>query len=282
VGGHAVDGGTAELVQWTLTDHLNTVRDIAKYNPGSDMTTVVNHLVYDAFGRVTSESNPAVDSLFLFTGRPFDSDTRLQSNINRWYDAHVGRWLSEDPIGFAGGDGNLYRYVGNAPASVSDPTALACWITYECHLLEEWKSPKTGNVYCKYSCRDVARRTRPGGIFHCKCPPLDSIPDGGISGIYWKAASRGWLPWSRPFCPGRIVTGDAFDFTPERERLFPIVDFKECVSQCGNVERAKKLCDLIKEPTARTACKAAMQAGAAACEAYCHNFQKPIGSVSGL
>ncbi|NMC20553.1 MAG: RHS repeat-associated core domain-containing protein [Thermogutta sp.] len=74
---------------------------------------MVNHLVYDAFGRVTSESNPAVDSLFLFTARPFDADTGLQNNLNRWYDPAVGRWLSEDPIGFGGGDGNLYRYVLN-------------------------------------------------------------------------------------------------------------------------------------------------------------------------
>ena len=51
-----VDNGADETVQWTLTDHLNTVRDIAKYDPGSDMTTVVNHLIYDAFGRGTSES----------------------------------------------------------------------------------------------------------------------------------------------------------------------------------------------------------------------------------
>jgi len=40
-----------------LADHLNTVRDIAKYDSGSDMTTVVNHLIYDAFGRDTGESN---------------------------------------------------------------------------------------------------------------------------------------------------------------------------------------------------------------------------------
>jgi len=116
------------LAQRTLTDHLNTVRDIAKYNSQTDTTTVVNHLVYDAFGKVTSETNPAVDSLFLFTGRPFDAegdrresviaravdqDNQLQNNLNRWYDARVGRWLSEDPTGFAAGDGNLYRYVGN-------------------------------------------------------------------------------------------------------------------------------------------------------------------------
>ncbi len=35
------------------------------------------------------------------------------TKFNRWYDASVGRWISEDPIGFAGGDANLYRYVGN-------------------------------------------------------------------------------------------------------------------------------------------------------------------------
>lgn len=41
--------------------------------------------------------------------RPFDPDTGLQNNLNRWYDASVGRWLSEAPIGFAAGDENLYR-----------------------------------------------------------------------------------------------------------------------------------------------------------------------------
>jgi len=58
------DGGTADLVQWTLTGHLNTVRDIAQFDPQTGATTVVNHLVYDAFAKVTSETNPAVDSLF--------------------------------------------------------------------------------------------------------------------------------------------------------------------------------------------------------------------------
>jgi len=116
-----VDGGTADLIAWTLTDHLNTVRDIAKYDPQTGATTVVNHLVYDAFGKVTSESNPAVESLFLFTARPFDADTGLQNNLNRWYDPRVGRWLSEDPIGFMAGDGNLYRFCANSPTTGLDP-----------------------------------------------------------------------------------------------------------------------------------------------------------------
>jgi len=121
----AVNGGADETVQWTLTDHLNTVRDIAKYNSQTDTTTVVNHLVYDAFGKVTSETNPAVDSLFLFTARPFDEDSPLQNNLNRWYDASVGRWLSEDPIGFAAGDGNLYRYSSNDALLHADANGLS-------------------------------------------------------------------------------------------------------------------------------------------------------------
>ena len=116
-----VDIGTADLVAWTLTDHLNTVRDIVKYDPQTGTTTVVNDLVYDAFGRVTSESNPAVDSLFLFTARPFDTDTGLQNNLHRWYDPRVGRWLSEDPIK---ADVNFYRYVGNNPTRCIDPSGL--------------------------------------------------------------------------------------------------------------------------------------------------------------
>jgi|GEM_PF-2561716 len=85
-----------------------------------------SHSIYDAFGRVTSESNPTIDSLFFFTGRPFDSDTQLQNNLNRWYDAGVGRWLSEDPIGFNGGSPNLYGYVTNAPNYLTDPSGTIC------------------------------------------------------------------------------------------------------------------------------------------------------------
>jgi len=38
------------------------------------------------------------------------------------YDPTIGRWTSEDPIAFKGGDPNFYRYVGNQPDSYTDPT----------------------------------------------------------------------------------------------------------------------------------------------------------------
>lgn len=98
------DVGTraADLVQWTLTDHLNTVCDIAQFDPKTGATTVINHFSsgrwvtliyggrdrvgYHAFGRVTSESNPAVDSLFLFTARKVVDTYRRDNNATRPFD----------------------------------------------------------------------------------------------------------------------------------------------------------------------------------------------------
>jgi len=42
----------------------------------------------------------------------------------RFYDANLGRFISEDPIGFRGGDGNLFGYVFNNPQSFTDPKGL--------------------------------------------------------------------------------------------------------------------------------------------------------------
>jgi uncharacterized protein RhaS with RHS repeats len=42
----------------------------------------------------------------------------------RYYDASNGRFISEDPIGFDAGDGNLTRYVGNSPTNFRDPSGL--------------------------------------------------------------------------------------------------------------------------------------------------------------
>lgn len=42
----------------------------------------------------------------------------------RYYSPQFGRFMSEDPIGFNGGDANLYRYVWNSPTNFRDPLGL--------------------------------------------------------------------------------------------------------------------------------------------------------------
>ncbi|MDJ0674653.1 MAG: RHS repeat-associated core domain-containing protein [Calothrix sp. MO_167.B42] len=98
-----------------MTDNQGTVRDVV------DATgVVVNHITYDSFGGVTGESNTAVDFRFGYTGREFDEETGLYYYRARYYDAATGRFISQDPIGFEAGDGNLYRYVFNSPTNFND------------------------------------------------------------------------------------------------------------------------------------------------------------------
>lgn len=56
-----------------------------------------------------------------WTGRELESETGLQYNRVRSYDASTGRWQSQDPAGFEAGDSNLYRYVTNMPTLATDP-----------------------------------------------------------------------------------------------------------------------------------------------------------------
>jgi hypothetical protein len=46
-------------------------------------------------------------------------------SITMTYDPNVGRWISEDPIGFQAGDANLYRFVWNDPSNWVDPSGLS-------------------------------------------------------------------------------------------------------------------------------------------------------------
>ena len=103
---------------WALRDHLNTVRKVVDAKGA-----VVSELEYNAFGVLINATGEK--PLFRYTGKMFDDATGLQWNVNRWYDAKVGRWISEDPIGFEGKDINLSRYVANRAMCWSDPQGLS-------------------------------------------------------------------------------------------------------------------------------------------------------------
>lgn len=82
---------------------------------------------YDAFGQPTT-LNPILGSFnnrFKFTGREYQPNLGIYEYRARAYHPGIGRFLSEDPIGFAGGDSNLFRYCGGDPANGTDPSGLA-------------------------------------------------------------------------------------------------------------------------------------------------------------
>ena len=105
--------------QWYLSDRLGTVRDVVSSNG-----TLVNHIEYSVFGEILSQTNPARSTRFTYMGREYDPESGLYYYRYRMYDPGTGRFMSEDPIGFRGGDTNLHRFVKNAPINFVDPFGL--------------------------------------------------------------------------------------------------------------------------------------------------------------
>ena len=99
-----------------MQDHLGSTVGIT--NESGNISTTNS---YDSFG---NPSNSTFFSRYQFTGREYDSFTGLQYSRARFYDPQIGRFLSEDPIGFKGKDINLYGYVRNRPLKYKDPKGL--------------------------------------------------------------------------------------------------------------------------------------------------------------
>jgi RHS repeat-associated protein len=88
----------------------------------------VERYLYDAYGKVTMfdgswanvRSASSYANVVLYTGRERDAETGLYHYRHRSLAAELGRFGSRDPIGYDSGDEDLYRYVENAPADVTD------------------------------------------------------------------------------------------------------------------------------------------------------------------
>jgi RHS repeat-associated protein len=86
---------------------------------------VVWEAEYKPFGQAKLNPNSKVKNNFRFAGQYFDNETGLHYNYHRYYDPKIGRYLTPDPIGFLGGDLNLFVYAGLNPINWMDPDGLA-------------------------------------------------------------------------------------------------------------------------------------------------------------
>jgi RHS repeat-associated protein len=109
--------GTANF----LTDALGSTLAL------SDATgTVQTQYNFDPFGSTVQSGNTSANS-FAYTGRESDG-TGLYYYRARYYNPQLGRFVSEDPLGFGGGV-NSYAYAGGNPSNFGDPSGLDYTVT---------------------------------------------------------------------------------------------------------------------------------------------------------
>jgi RHS repeat-associated protein len=84
---------------------------------------IVQRYVYSSFGKIESQLDPNFVQPYAYTSREFDAEFELYHYRARTYDARIGRFLEEDPIGIHGSL-NLYTYLDANPIGAIDPLGL--------------------------------------------------------------------------------------------------------------------------------------------------------------
>ena len=85
-------------------------------------------LIRDSYRETVSDSHQP----FRLQNQYFDEETGLHYNFFRYYEPVLGRFITQDPIGLAGGD-NLYRFEGTVqnqtdPLGLLAPALAAPWL----------------------------------------------------------------------------------------------------------------------------------------------------------
>ena len=107
-------GGTTV---WYLPDNVGSVRDVV-----SSSGSLLDHIVYDSFGNILTETNSSNGDRFKFAGMQYDATTGQYFDHARWYLPSIGRFDELDALGFAAGDPNQFRYVGDDVLDEVDPS----------------------------------------------------------------------------------------------------------------------------------------------------------------
>jgi len=104
-----------------INDHLGTPRELL-----DSRGEIVWAASYRAWGAIdhTVSLQRDMDCPLRFQGQWADEETGLHYNFYRYYDPHLGAFISQDPIGWEG-ETNLYRYTKN-PVNWIDPLGLIC------------------------------------------------------------------------------------------------------------------------------------------------------------
>ncbi len=132
---------------------------------------VIKETVYDSFGLIQKETNPGFIMPIGFAGGLHDQDTGWVRFGYRDYDPLTGRFTAKDPIGYAGGDSDVYGYCLDDPVNLVDPQGLEAEKADDDELAYCWTvTPKSGaceNCQAMQGIKFMEEPERPHP--NCKC-----------------------------------------------------------------------------------------------------------------
>lgn len=149
----------ADSTYYYIQDYSRNVLGIlARTGAGN---TIDNQYRYEPFGSMQGNNPSSVPNSIQFAGREYDTETGLYYDRARYVDPSLGRFISEDPIGLAGGM-NLYAFVGNDPVNGWDPSGMNCkdWTTHDVLLRDKLTHFVLGDAIAIASALTHARRWR--------------------------------------------------------------------------------------------------------------------------
>jgi len=180
------------------------------------------------FGKLTASTGMLVNP-FSYTTREFDQETSIYYYRARYYDPSVGRFISEDPIGFGGGT-HFYRYASNNPVLFDDPLGL--WIN-----TGKPASPEDNTIICNGL----------GGI--AIQIPKDQDLSCGIGNCIWRHENqhRREALASNPGICRNVAKGIQVDFSNNQERKAGEIAASTVEINCLEDALKKAKCDHCKK-----------------------------------
>lgn len=195
-----------DVLTWYQCDHLGTPLELTDQNGD-----VVWSAQSKAWGEIREERShwakqQGIANPIRFQGQYHDHETGLHYNRYRYYDPMVGRFISQDPIGYAGGL-NLFEYAPN-PLNWVDPLGLAKKGAQSGGTPKQAQSKvRRGQAPAEITRIDEPEQSVPSSQWHahCKCGSgynLDgSIHDKGKGDVTFSKKTKEWLNdhgWSIP------------------------------------------------------------------------------------
>jgi RHS repeat-associated protein len=173
--------GADGLVSRTLDGATSTDTRYYQFTPNGDVAhrtddddTLLASDMYDGYGGLVISKTPAgqdydfADDPYGYKGQAgyyTDHETGLILCTFRYYDPETGRWLTRDPIGYAGGM-NLYGYCGGDGVNEADPSGLDWldnWANFCAGVGDSMTFGITDFVRQKIGCNDVINHS--GGYY---------------------------------------------------------------------------------------------------------------------